>query len=156
MKRYGRRESADGWHFLTGDKASIDQLADEIGFRFAYDSKAKQFAHPSGFVVLTPEGKISRYFFGVEFKPAMLNAALTEAERDKIGSPIQQLFLLCFHYNPVNGKYGAIIINTLRLAGIGTLILLVVLLVKAKPGNRPSHAAEVNRAPIPSEEGKAK
>jgi protein SCO1/2 len=143
LKRYGRRGSTDGWHFLTGQQKNIAALADEIGFRYAYDPTIKQFAHPSGLVVLTPDGKISRYFFGVEFPPAELNAALVEAGSEKIGSPIKQLFLLCFHYNPISGKYGAIIMTILRIAGIATLAAVALLIFKKGKVGRVTPCAQL-------------
>jgi len=124
LRSYGRPGAEQGWKFLTGDEASIEQLTDEIGFRYAYDSTIKQYAHPSGFVVLTPGGKVSRYFFGVDFSAKDLDSALVAASRSETGSPIQQLFLLCFHYSPITGKYGQLIMNTVRLCGIGTLASL--------------------------------
>jgi protein SCO1/2 len=142
LKRYGRPASANGWHFLTGKSTNIQKLADEIGFRYAYDAAIKQFAHPSGLVVLTPEGKISRYFFGVEFPAAQLDSALVDASSKKIGSPIQQLFLLCFHYNPIRGKYGAVIMMTLRIAGIATLVGIALLIAKNKRSNTANSKSE--------------
>jgi protein SCO1/2 len=124
LTRYGRPGAAKGWHFLTGKEQSIAQLADEAGFRYKYDAEAHQYAHPSGFLVLTPDGKISRYFFGVNFEPAKLRSAIIAASNGKEGSVIQELVLLCCRYNPITGKYGALILNVLRGAGIGTVLLL--------------------------------
>jgi protein SCO1 len=123
LRSYGRGR-ADGWHFLTGDKNSIQKLADAIGFHFAYDPVIKQFAHPSGFVVLTPDGKISRYFFGVTYSATELNSALREANVKKIGSPVEQFILLCFHYSPLTGKYGNLVMNIVRIGGVSTLVAL--------------------------------
>lgn len=128
--------SADGWHFLTGDKNSIQKLADEIGFRFAYDANAKQFAHPSGFVVLTPDGKIARYFFGVTYSANDLNSALRNASADKTGSPVEQFILLCFHYSPLTGKYGNLVITTVRAGGIATLLALGIFIFKPRRENK--------------------
>ncbi len=124
LKRYGRTHAADGWHFLTGDEAAIKQLADEVGFRYAYDASIKEYAHPSGLIILTPEGKVSRYLFGVNYPAKELNAALQEADARKIGSPIQQLILLCFHYSPLTGKYGNLIMAAVRASGAITLVAL--------------------------------
>jgi protein SCO1/2 len=123
LRSYGRGD-ANGWHFLIGDKNSIQKLADEIGFHFAWDPAIKQFAHPSGFVVLTPDGKISRYFFGVTYSAAELNSALRDASAEKTGSPIEQFILLCFHYSPLTGKYGNLVMNIVRGGGIAMLLVL--------------------------------
>ena len=117
-----------GWKFLTGDEFSIEQLTGEIGFRYAYDSGIKQFAHPSGFVVLTPQGRVARYFFGVDFSAKELDSALVAASRNQTGSPIQQLFLLCFHYSPITGKYGQLIMNSVRFCGAATVLALGVVI----------------------------
>ncbi len=124
LTRYGRPGAAQGWHFLTGDEQSIAQLANEAGFRYKYDSESQQYAHPSGFIVLTPDGRISRYFFGVNFEPAKLRSAIIAASNGQEGSVIKELILLCCRYNPITGKYGALILNVLRVAGIGTVLLL--------------------------------
>ncbi len=124
LTRYGRPGAAQGWHFLTGDQQSIAQLANEAGFRYKYDPESHQYAHPSGFIVLTPDGRISRYFFGVNFQPAQLRSAIIAASKGEKGSVIQELILLCCRYNPITGKYGALILNVLRGAGIGTVLLL--------------------------------
>lgn len=128
LRSYGRPGAAEGWRFLTGDTASIQKLTDEIGFRYAYDSTIKQYAHPSGFVVLTPQGKVSSYFFGVDFSASKLDSALVAAGANQTGSPIRELFLLCFHYSPITGKYGPLIINTVRLCGIATVLWLALLI----------------------------
>ena len=125
LKRYGRPGAAKGWHFLTGDQRTIAQLANEAGFRYQYDSEARQYAHPSGFLVLTPDGRISRYFFGVNFEPAELRRAIIAASNGERGSVIKELILLCCRYNPITGKYGVLILNVLRGASIATVLLLV-------------------------------
>lgn len=115
---YGRMESAAGWHFLRGDHEAIDQLADAIGFRYAYDGQQDEYAHPSGIVLVTPEGRISRYFFGIEYQPKDVRLGLVEASQNQIGSPIDKLLLLCYHYDPTAGTYSLMIMNILRLAGV--------------------------------------
>ncbi len=124
LKRYGRPGAAEGWHFLTGDEASIAELANEAGFRYRYDPESHEYAHPSGFLVLTPSGRVSRYFFGVNFDPGELRSALTAASEERHGSVIQQLVLLCSHFNPVTGKYGQLVLTVLRFAGVGTVLFL--------------------------------
>jgi protein SCO1/2 len=121
LAEYGREESADGWHFLRGDHDTIDQLADAIGFRYAYDGAQDEYAHPSGVVLLTPEGRVASYFFGVEYKPQDLRLGLVEASQNQIGSPIDQLLLLCYHYDPAAGSYSPMIMNIVRLAGALTV-----------------------------------
>ena len=133
LKRYGRSGATGGWHFLTGNEKAIRQIADEVGFRYAYDPASKQYAHPSGLVILTPEGKISHYLFGVTFSPRELYTALHDAATSKVGSPIQQLILLCFHYNPITGKYSGIIIVALRILAVVTMggfLCLIVIVVR--------------------------
>lgn len=130
LKRYGRPEAEAGWHFLTGQPEAIQRLADEVGFRYAYDDVSKQYAHPSGIVVLTPDGKTSSYLFGVTYPPSELFASLNAASSRKIGSRIQELILLCFHYRPITGRYGNIIMSTVRILGIATLIGLVTLIAR--------------------------
>ena len=127
VRRYGRPAAAAGWHCLVGDTQAITQLADEVGYRYAYDPEIKQYAHPSGVIVLTPAGKISRYVFGATFNSTELRDALTAAKEGKSGSVLSQIFLLCYHYNPITGKYGALILSLLRIASIGTVISLILL-----------------------------
>ncbi len=121
LKRYGRPNAADGWHFLTGEEPTIRKLADEVGFHYAYDASIQQYAHPGGLVVLTPDGRIAKYFFGVKFTANDLYTALQDAADRKLGSPIEKLVLLCFRYSPIHGKYGALIMNVVRVLGIATL-----------------------------------
>lgn len=124
LRRYGRPGAAAGWHFLTGDEGSIAQLANEVGFRFAYDPETHEYAHPSGFVVLTPDGKISRYFFGVNYEPKVLRSAILDASRGREGSVLSQLILICYHYNPITGKYGGLVLTVLRTLSVATVLLL--------------------------------
>ena len=124
VRRYGRSGAATGWHCLVGDEKSIAQLADEVGYRYAYDPQTKQYAHPSGVVVLTPDGKISRYVFGVTFNSTELRDALAAAREGKSASVLSQIFLLCYHYNPITGKYGGFILSILRIASVGFVALI--------------------------------
>ena len=125
FKRYLRHGADAGWHFLTSQNAgSVKSLADAVGFHYAYDPATKQYAHPGGLVVLTPEGKVSGYMFGVNFDAGQLQAALQQASQRQVGSPIAQLLLLCFHYNPVTGKYGTLILNSLRVASVLTIAMM--------------------------------
>jgi protein SCO1 len=131
LKRYGRHGAELGWHFLTGQEEPIKRLADEVGFHYAYDPTLQQFAHPSGIIVVTSEGKVARYFFGINFAPRELDAALRQASANHIGSPIKQLMLLCFHYSPLTGKYGHRIMTIVRLSGAATIVGLLAVMVLA-------------------------
>ena len=128
---YGRPGAAAGWHFLTGDEQQIRQLANALGFRYAYDPDSKQFAHASAIMIATPQGKISRYFYGIQFPSRDLRLGLVEASDGKIGTPVDQVLLFCYHYDPSTGKYGLLISRLIQTAGaitvlaIGTLILVL-------------------------------
>jgi protein SCO1/2 len=142
-----RAGATNGWHFLTGDEASIKRLTDAVGFRYHWDETTNQFAHASGVFVTTPQGKLARYFYGVEYAPRDLRLGLIEAADNKIGSPVDQLMLYCFHYDPATGKYGAAVMRIMRVAGGLTLIgILVLLLALRRAGAKqvfvPSAQAE--------------
>jgi len=124
LERYGRPGAEEGWHFLTGEQDSITRLTRAVGFRYQYDAKHDQFAHASGIMVLTPGGKISRYFFDVKFSPRDLRLGLVEASENQIGSLTDQVLLFCFHYDPAEGKYGLAIMNFIRLGGVLTLLAI--------------------------------
>lgn len=118
LEAYGRKaEGEAGWHFLTGDEAQIRRVTEAAGFRYRWDDLQKQYAHATGIVVVTPEGVISRYFFGVEYAPKELRLGLSEASEGKVGGVTAQLLLLCFQYNPALGKYTATTMTVLRIAG---------------------------------------
>jgi protein SCO1 len=124
VQRYHRAGAADGWHFLTGEEAAIRRLTQAVGFRYLYDEKTDQFAHAAGILMLTPQGKVSRYFYGFDFSPRDLRLGLIEAAANRIGTPIDQVLLYCYHYDPLTGKYGLIVMNVLRLAGLATVLAL--------------------------------
>ena len=126
---YGRPGAAEGWHFLTGDEAQIKQLADAVGFRYAYDPDTKQFAHASAIMLLTPEGKISRYFYGIQFPSRDLWLGLVEASEGKIGTPVDQVLLFCYHYDPATGKYGLLISRVIQAGGALTVLILGIAMV---------------------------
>ena len=128
---YERPQAANGWHFLTGPPRSITALADAAGFHYVYDPALDQYAHPSGMIVLTPDGKTSRYFFGIEFPPAQVRDALAVAGNEKVGSPVEDFLLLCCRYNPLQGRYGPLIFNIMRAAAGLTVVLLVVYVARA-------------------------
>ncbi len=123
---YSRRTGHAGWHFLTGSEPSIRSVTDAIGFHYRYDPATKTYFHASGITVLTPEGKVSRYLYGVDYEPKDLKLALIEASHDRIGSPVDQILLFCYHYDPKTGKYGAIVVNLLKITSGLLLVLLVV------------------------------
>jgi protein SCO1/2 len=124
IEKYQRSGAKEGWHFLTGDEPSIKSLADTVGFHYKYDPISKQFAHASGIFVLTPEGKISRYFYGIEYKPRDFRLGLVEASANKIGTTADQVLLFCYHYDPTTGKYGMAITQVTRALGTATVLLL--------------------------------
>jgi protein SCO1/2 len=119
---YGRPGAAEGWHFLTGKPEAIKKLTGAVGFRYVYDAGQDQYVHTSGIMVLTPQGKISRYFYGIQFPSRDLRLGLVEASANKIGSPTDQVLLYCFHYDPAAGKYSARILNLVRAGGVLTVI----------------------------------
>jgi protein SCO1 len=120
---YGRPGAAEGWHFLTGDQPQIEALAQAVGFRYAYDSESKQFAHASVIMVLTPEGKLSRYFYGIQYPERDLRLGLVEASQGKISSPVDAILLFCYHYDPHTGKYGLLISRVIQLSGALTVLI---------------------------------
>jgi len=124
LKEYGRKGAEGGWYFLTGESDSIQQVSRAIGFEFKYDETRDEFAHASGIVVLTPEGRIARYFYGVEYPARDLRLALVEASQNKIGSTVDQLLLFCFHYDPSTGKYSPYVLNLVRAGGIITVVMI--------------------------------
>jgi protein SCO1/2 len=132
LKRYGHRGDPSSWHFLTGKPPSIDLLTRSVGFRYSYDAEVRQYAHASGIMLDTPQGRLSRYFYGIEFAPRDLRLGLVEASANKIGSLTDQVLLFCYHYDPAHGKYGFIIMNVIRACGVvfvltlGIFILLMV------------------------------
>ncbi|HET7892613.1 MAG TPA: SCO family protein [Candidatus Sulfotelmatobacter sp.] len=130
LKRYGRPGAANGWHFLTGPAESINALTKAVGFQYQYDPRINQYAHATAIMVLTPQGRISRYFYGVDYPPKDLRMGLVEASQNKIGNAVDQVLLYCYHYDPETGKYGAVVTNILRLgAGLTILILGSLLLI---------------------------
>ena len=122
LERYGRPHTAAGWHFLTGTEASIERLADAVGFRYEFDPAIQQYAHGAGIEVLTPTGAISKYFYGIEFSARDIRLGLIEASEHRIGTPIDEVLLFCYHYDPSTGKYGAAVLRLVRVAGVATVL----------------------------------
>jgi protein SCO1/2 len=142
-----RGPAENGWHFLTGDSESIKRLTEAVGFHYNFDEATNQFAHSSAIMIATPEGKLARYFYGVEYSPKDLRLGLVETSQNKIGSPVDQLLLFCYHYDPATGTYGAVVMNMIRVGGIATLFGMVALFfamrrrsarqVRLRPGGNP-------------------
>ena len=125
VDRYKRPGSEAGFHFLTGDDASVRRVTDAAGFKFVWDEKTEQFAHASGIVVATPDGRLARYFFGIEFAPRDVKFALIESSAGRIGNAVDKLLLYCYHYDPATGSYGFVAMGAVRLGGALTVIALV-------------------------------
>lgn len=125
---YRRPEAASGWHFLTGEPRSIAALTRAVGFRYAWDSSTGQYAHAAAIMLLTPQGRVSRYFYGIDFSPKDLRLGLIEASQNKIGTLADQILLYCYHYDPASGKYGVAILKLMRLAGAITILGISVLI----------------------------
>jgi protein SCO1/2 len=143
VRQYGRPGAATGWHFLTGDPEPIRRLTEAVGFRYTWDEPTKQFAHASGFMILTPQGKLARYFFGHDYAAGDLRLSLVEASQGKIGTATDALILYCFHYDPAKGKYSLAVMNVLRAGGVLTLLLIGGFIVRSVMHER--------RAPVPRE-----
>lgn len=129
LKRLGNPGAAQGWHFLTGEQPQIAALADAVGWRYQYDAKLDQFAHAAGILLITPEGRIAQYYYGVEYSAKDMRLGIIEASKNKIGSLADQVLLYCYHYDPRTGRYGATITNIVRLAGLATVIVLGTALI---------------------------
>jgi len=150
LERYTRAGAADSWHFLTGDSPSIDRLTKAAGFRYVWDADTKQFAHPSGIIVLTPDGRLARYLFGIEYGPRDLRYAIVEASEGKVGTAADALLLYCYHYDPMTGRYGLVVMRALRLAGAATVLALgafIVVMVRREriPGRIPNPESRIPR-----------
>lgn len=124
LKRYRRPGSAEGWHFLTGKQEQIDALTKAVGFRYAWDPEIKQFAHASGIMLLTPDGRLAQYYYGIEYPPRDIQYGLIEASQGKIGNVADAVVLYCYQYDPAKGKYGPVIFNILRLSALATVLVL--------------------------------
>ena len=122
LERYNRPDSRDGWHFLTGEQSEIDKVTEAVGFNYTFDERTNQFAHAGGIMVVTPEGRLSRYLYGIDYSPKDLKFSIMESSENRIGNPVEQLYLYCFHYDPSTGKYGFAILNALRLMAVATLL----------------------------------
>jgi protein SCO1/2 len=144
--QYGRPGAADHWHFLTGEQPSIDALTNAVGFHYAYDSAIRQYAHAAAILVLTPDGRIDRYFYGVQYPARDVRLGLVEASQGKIGTLTDQALLYCYQYDPMTGKYGVVVMNVLRAAGgltvlaLGIFMALMFLRERKRPAGIPPAA----------------
>jgi protein SCO1/2 len=143
LERYGRPQTAAGWHFLTGREENIRRLAEAVGFRYEYDAEIGQYAHGAGVEVLTPRGVVSRYFYGIEYSPRDLRLGLIEASEERIGTPVDDVLLLCFHYDPATGKYGATALGLVRIGAVLTLVAFLTFLVVSLRRERRNERAQL-------------
>jgi protein SCO1/2 len=145
MERYDRPHTAGGWHFLTGSEDSIRRLTSAVGFRYTFDDESKQFAHGAAIQVVTPKGTLARYFYGIEFSARDIRFGLIEASEERIGTPIDDVLLLCYHYDPSSGKYGAAVLGLVRLGAIATVLAFLGFLTVSL---RRERAAGASAAPV--------
>jgi protein SCO1/2 len=129
LKRYGRSGAEEGWHFLTGQQEAITALTGAAGFQYQYDAKSGQFAHSTTIMIVTPQGKIAQYYYGVEYPPKDLRLGLIEASQNKIGNLVDAVLLYCYHYDPATGRYGAVIMKVLRVGAVATMVFLGTFIV---------------------------
>jgi protein SCO1 len=146
MSRFARPATEPGWHFLTGSKESINAVTKAANFRFTYDPKTKLFGHASGILLLTPDGRISRYFFGVDYPPSHVRLGLVDASAGKIGTPVDHILLFCYQYDPTKGRYSATILSVIRMGGVATLLCMAIGFVIFR---RRDHRAGGNRSSRP-------
>jgi len=146
MATYGRDRAAAGWHFTTASRESIERLTAAAGFRYTYDQETGQFAHASGIMLLTPQGRLHRYFYGVEYAPRDLRLGVIDAAQGRIGSKVDALLLYCFHYDPVTGRYGLAVMRLVRLSGLGSALAIAGFVAFMLRRDR-------RRAPAPREAG---
>jgi protein SCO1/2 len=151
LKQYSRAGAENGWHFLTGDAEPIAKLTETVGFRYYYDPRTKQYAHGSAIMLLTPDGKVSRYFYGIEFSARDINLGLVEASDGKIGTLAEKVLLLCYQYDPRSGKYGFAIVAALRIGAILTILSLCTFWILMYRRERRLHRqSEISAAPVGS------
>jgi protein SCO1/2 len=138
LESYGDAGTAGGWHFLTGSEADIRRVTDALGFRYVYDEKRDEYAHAATIVVATPQGKIAKYFFGVEFSTRDLRLGLVEAAAGKIGTAIDRFLLYCYHYDPSAGRYSAAVMNIVRMGGVATISAMLIFFLAMRRRERGS------------------
>ncbi|HEY8668705.1 MAG TPA: SCO family protein [Tepidisphaeraceae bacterium] len=147
VKWYGRPGGDIGWHFLTGSETSIKSLTDAVGFHYKWDNKSKQFVHASGISVITPQGKISQYFYGIQYEPKALTAALERAAGEKIGAVVPHTVAYCFQYDPVTGKYGLIVVRAVKVGGVLAMLGLGAFIYFSARRERTSGSDEISDEP---------
>ena len=135
-ERTGKPGAAEGWHFLTGDEPDIRRVTEAVGFGYKFDPDKNQYSHASAIILLTPEGRVSQYYFGIEYSARDVRLGLVEAANHRIGSPVDQLLLYCYQYDPATGRYGAVVMNMLRVAAVFTVIAIVAMIVLLRPAWR--------------------
>jgi protein SCO1 len=152
LERYKQPGASESWHFLTGEEPSIERLTQAAGFRYAWDADTKQFAHPSGIIVVTPDGRLARYLFGIEYGPRDLRFGIIDASAGKVGTPVDSLLLYCYHYDPMTGRYGLVIMRVIRLAGAVTVLALgaFILIMLRRERARDSTGSPRATAPPPA------
>lgn len=140
LRGYHRAGAASGWHFLTGDEAAIGKLTKAAGFDYNYDPESKQFSHAAGIMIVTPQGKLARYFYGIQYNPRDLRLSLVEASANKIGSPVDVLLLFCSRFDPNAGKYTVVVMRVIQLAGLVTVLgvgtFIGIMLRRERPATR--------------------
>ncbi len=141
VERSDKPQIAGGWHFLTGTKDSIDRLTQAAGFRYVWDEPSKQFAHPTGIMVLTPSGRIARYLFGIDYGPRDLRLAILDASAGKVGSPIERVLLYCYHYDLTTGRYSLAIMRVVQIAGAATVFSIGMLIFVMTKRDRSGRVA---------------
>lgn len=146
LDRYGRAGTEDGWHFLTGQPDAIRRLTDAVGFRYVYEPERDDYAHAAGLVLVTPEGQVARYFFGIEYPPKDMRLGLVEAGEGQLGNPVDQLLLYCFHYDPAIGRYSAVAMNIVRLGGVLTLLALGIFIAVMVRRDKKKRMTELRHA----------
>lgn len=147
VKAYRRPGAEEGWHFLTADAGAIERLTSTAGFHYRYDPASTQYAHASGIMIATPNGKLARYFYGIEYRPPDVRLGLVESSEEKIGSAVDQILLLCFHYDPLTGRYGLMISRLLKITGSLTALALGTFIVRMLRHERrlaAAHGAAAN------------
>ncbi len=141
LNRYGRAGALNGWHFLTGTQSEIDKVTQAAGFNYQFDEKTNQFAHAGGIMMTTPDGRLSRYFYGIDYAPGDVKFGLIDSGEGKIGNPVEKLFLYCFHYDPASGKYGFAVLRAMRLTAVATVLGIIGMMLFFWRKNKNKEAA---------------
>ena len=152
LSRFARPAADSGWHFLTGSAEAINAVTKSANFRYSYDAKTKLFGHASGIILLTPDGRISRYFFGVEYPASNVRLGLVDASAGKIGTPVDHLLLFCYQYDPTKARYSATVLTVIRMGGVVTLFCMALgFVIFRRRDNRPGASGRSSRAGTPTQ-----